>query len=369
MSSGTNWANIIPAVPIGSRGHTLGYYSNVAQYIVIVPLVLLGLGAIVYNVAVGLATKWMYRYAWKAPTGRGRNIIPKYSTLVWEEIYTVNIKVANYLLGNAVVLKEDGNHLVLQIHDYVVYMPLAMVVIQVSQVAVVMVLTILFFDFLVLQVSHVCNPYHSGLDCFESGETNLSATPLPCKDVDQLNVTNITCFQLSLNPVIAASIAGGFLKMVPHVFFSTLTYHYMKFLKVTKYFKCSKKCNTVCHVLCGVCAVAVLLLGGVIVLVIILEVPAIHDITFTANPIRQLTIAFCFIGYFLIAGTVWSIVPLEKIPNRFSNVIYRQSRNRQNQFEDTGIAIKGSSEKLHPWVVVDQSMSTNEYTLMSDDKK
>ena len=134
----------------------MGYYHNIAHYLFIVPLLLLIIVAIGYNVAVVFATKWMYKNAWR---GKGsehtdsseKPVLPKSS--IWEEIYVVNLKIANYILGDAIALKEENGYLVLRIHDYDVYMPLAMLLIQISEIAVAMTLVVLFFDFLVLQVS------------------------------------------------------------------------------------------------------------------------------------------------------------------------------------------------------------------------
>ena len=164
--TGSTWIDIVPAISptFGGTGKHLGYYYDVAYYLVILPVVLLVLVAIVYNVFVGIATVWMYKHAWrKGPfTTVNRTekedmkdnipIVPGLPTTAWEEIFTVNIKIANYLFGG-VDLNDHHGYLVLQIHDYIVYMPLAIIFIQVCEFAIAMILTVLFVDYLVLQVS------------------------------------------------------------------------------------------------------------------------------------------------------------------------------------------------------------------------
>lgn len=150
------WSDVVPSFSIGSLGHNLGYYYKIADYLIIVPLVLLALVAIGWNVLVGFATKWMYSHAWKQKIGNDEAdsdspTLPTSNT--WEEIYVTNNKLATYLLGDTLALKEQHGYLVLQIHDYNVYMPLAMVFVQVSQIAVAMLMVILFVDYLILQVS------------------------------------------------------------------------------------------------------------------------------------------------------------------------------------------------------------------------
>lgn len=153
---GMPWMNLMPSLPsFGTTGHHLGYYHNIAYILFIVPLALLLVIALAYNVLVGFATKWMYSNAWlkrlDINPSDPKNPIPETNT--WEEVFVVNIKIANYFLGgDAVVIKEQAGYLVLQIHDYIVNMPLAIIFIQVSQLAVAMVMTVLFVDYLVLEV-------------------------------------------------------------------------------------------------------------------------------------------------------------------------------------------------------------------------
>ena len=160
MTSESPWSELVPSIHIGSQGHELGYYHKIADYLFVVPLVLLLVVAVGYNVLVGFATRWMYANAWKKKSeavsthteSGDKPVFPK--TNIWEEIFVVNMKLANYLLGDNTInlkLSADG-FLSLNIQDYPVYMPLAMIMIQVSQVAVAMTLVVLFVDYFVLQV-------------------------------------------------------------------------------------------------------------------------------------------------------------------------------------------------------------------------
>lgn len=159
----SSWSDLVPAIHFGSQGHSLGYYYTIANYLFILPLSLLLLVAIGYNVLVGLATKWMYTNAWNKKEDEdadsAKPLLPK--TNFWEEVYVVNMKIARYLLGNTINLKESNGYLVLTIHDYHVYMPLAMILIQVSQVAVAMILIVLFVDYSVLEVYIYFMLYHT----------------------------------------------------------------------------------------------------------------------------------------------------------------------------------------------------------------
>ena len=88
----------------------------------------------------------MYKNAWREKAtehtdSSGNPLLPKSN--IWEEIYVVNLKIANYLLGDTIALKEENGYLVLCIHDYDVYMALAMMLVQISEIAVAMTLVVL----------------------------------------------------------------------------------------------------------------------------------------------------------------------------------------------------------------------------------
>ena len=140
----------------GGPGRIFGYYDVLANIIIVIPLVILLVVSIVYNILVGFSVKWMYANAW-IKEGYARDKPPPMDSSYWDELFIVNIKISNYLLGSTVALSEskDGYYKLL-IHDYEVYMPLAIVFIQVSQLAATIVTLALFFDYLVLKVNILC---------------------------------------------------------------------------------------------------------------------------------------------------------------------------------------------------------------------
>ena len=138
-------------VMAGGPGRILGYYNLVANYMSVIPLVILLVVSIVYNILVGFSVKWMYANAW-IKEGRVSDKPPPKESSFWDELFFVNAKIARYLLGGSVSLDKTNGCYKLLIHDYEVYMPLAAVFIQVSELAVMIVSLALFFDRLVLQV-------------------------------------------------------------------------------------------------------------------------------------------------------------------------------------------------------------------------
>ena len=197
----------------------------------------------------------------------------------------------------------------------------------------------------------------------------MSALPLQCdnkNDDDFLNISNIsnfTCFHLNLNPVTAAAITGGFLKLTPQLFFSTILYLYFKLLKITHPFQSVRTLNIAIHVVVAVVAEIGFVGAGLIVLIVASTVDSIREISIdTANPIRQMTIIFAFILYFIMAGFVWCVLPVTKHPVRFEGSQWK----RQVYLAQRANVIKKSS-KMRPWVVVDRSLSTEDRRLLTDD--
>ena len=167
-----------------ANGRTLGFYYKIAHYAVLAPIGLLLLVALVYNIFVGISTAWVYKnIAWtqkrkkavlaskqlKADESKledtdngdqddepasskppGDNL----DTSVWEDIFVMNIKLAGYLLGGCVKLKDlEGDYVVLKIQDYVVFIPLAIIFIQISEVVVCAVLLVILVESLLIEVS------------------------------------------------------------------------------------------------------------------------------------------------------------------------------------------------------------------------
>ena len=136
---------------------TLGLYFKIAYLLFIVPMALLLVAAIVWNILVGFAAKWMHYNAWKMPkdgTKRKSQKKPSSETTGWEEVFVTNIKILQFLFGNNVRIKKaDDGYLELHIHDYKVYMPLAMIFLQVCQLVVSVLLLSIFVETLVIQVT------------------------------------------------------------------------------------------------------------------------------------------------------------------------------------------------------------------------
>jgi hypothetical protein len=307
-------------------GHTLGFYYDIAEYMVFIPVGLLLVAGLIYNVLVAVASVWMYQNAWKRKSTNAKKMLVFPAGVIWEEIYVVNIKISNYLLGGSIALKEDdGGYLKLLIHDTNLFMPLAMILIQVSQLAVAMTLVVLFMDYLLLQISNTCG---DGKDCFALMDLNRSSTPIDCSDVRNLhNLSNITCFELRLNPTIAAAVTGGFLKITPHILFSSITYLYMRFLSA---FKCLNNINVSSKIKFIFNLVIVIFLeigfigAGIAVLMIFNFVPSVNTVTFhVSNPIKTMTYVFGFVMYFAMASALWCLRP-DGESNYFHNGIWKK---------------------------------------------
>ncbi len=189
----------------------------------------------------------------------------------------------------------------------------------------------------------------------------MSSLPLDCSDVIASgNITKFTCFHLSLNPVIAAAVTGGFLKITPHVMFTTMTYSYLKMLKFTHHFEFNAMIHLISHIVVAVIAEFLYLGAGIVVLVLLLKVDSLNVITFSqADPMKQLTIILCFLFYFLASSFIWCIYPQTKTPIRFQRSVWKQKI----------MAARGTREKSpgKPWIVVDRSLNTKDQKLLMED--
>ena len=136
-------------------GHNLGYYYIATYYLFVIPLVILLLVSVGYNILVAFSVKWMFVNAWqkKGKAVKDDDEPPPIDESSWDEVFFVNAKIAGYLLGGSVALEKKNGYYKLLIHDYEVYMPTAAVFIQVSELAVMIICLTLFLDHLILQVS------------------------------------------------------------------------------------------------------------------------------------------------------------------------------------------------------------------------
>ena len=199
----------------------------------------------------------------------------------------------------------------------------------------------------------------------------MSSLPLQCNDhelMETMNITKFTCFHLSLDPVIASAVAGGFLKVVPTFMFSTMTYVYLKMLNFTHYFKCNFKIYFASHIAVSIVAELLFLGAGMIVLLLMLKVESIRSITFeTANPLHQMTIIFCFIFYFFASSFIWCVHPLTETAIRFQNCAWKQKLVAARGTRGGNRGNRGKSP-LKPWIVVDPSLSTEDRKLLTDEE-
>jgi hypothetical protein len=158
---------------------------------------------------------------------------------------------------------------------------------------------------------------------------NRSSTPVDCSDMRN---PNVTCFELDFNPVIAASVTGGFLKTVPHILFSSITYQYLKYVKVK--YRIKDKVNykvmfciqVILAIFFEICFIGV----GVIVLVIVVFWPPLHHLVFhTSDPTKQLTYLFIMLMYFMMASFLWSLYPQSKLTSRFKNGVWKKTEKTE----------------------------------------
>lgn len=159
-----------------------------------------------------------------------------------------------------------------------------------------------------------------GTDCFYVTETNVSALPLNCDLLDRNETLNLTCFRISFTPITAASTVGGFIKLVPQLLFSVST---LKFIKVLHKIKrkisganANDQKKLFAHII-TVIGFEVCVIGfGVFLLLIIIVDPKYRNVTYaTANPLLHLTLNFTFLVYFMTAGFLWCIYPLNYKPS------------------------------------------------------
>lgn len=198
------------------------------------------------------------------------------------------------------------------------------------------------------------------IDCYDAQDFNMSSLPLDCED-HSLNVTKFTCFRLSLNPVIAAAITGGFLKVTPRLMFTTMTYIYLKMLKLTFVLNFNKVFRLASHIAIAIIAEMLFLGGGIVVLVLFLKLDSLREITFDqADPIHQITIILSFVLYFLASGFIWCVYPLTPTAVRFQNCVWKQKY----------VAATGSRKPspARPWIVVDRSLKTEDEKLLTDEE-
>ena len=152
----------------------------------------------------------------------------------------------------------------------------------------------------------------AGVDCFYFNETNNSALPVDC-DAQGFNKTvKLTCFRIVFAPIAAAVSAGGFLKLVPQVTFSVLTFKYIKWLNLAKKkLKLKiKNGSIIVHIITAGALSACFITVGLAALFIVIY--RLQDATFpSANPVLKIGLYLIFLMYFAMAAFLWCIDPLQ----------------------------------------------------------
>lgn len=155
-------------------GQTLGFYHTIADELMLISVGVLVLGSLIYNIFVAYASLWMYRHAiWKSggiglkddvalkdmqdiseplPSIKNDQLPDHLHTSFWEEIFILNIKISRFLLGNFVKIKDLKHYVVVKMHDIVVFMPLAMIFTQCSEIAIAIVTLAIFVEYTFIEV-------------------------------------------------------------------------------------------------------------------------------------------------------------------------------------------------------------------------
>ncbi len=213
--------------------------------------------------------------------------------------------------------------------------------------------TILYFLF---QVTNVCNP-SDYYDCYDAKDYNMSSLPLDCTNDKHLNMT-VTCFHTTFNPVVAFAIAGGILKAIPSVIFSTLTYAYLKLhTQVHKKFPMNKAIH---HVGPIILAEIILIGGGIAGLISIKSIEPLNSAIFAVvNPIDRMKRIFGVSIYFLVVSFLWCMHPQTKSPIRYQNSQWKKQATITHQIKKTQKKIAQSKHE--------DNESSEEVELMSKD--
>ena len=190
--------------------------------------------------------------------------------------------------------------------------------------------------FFAMQVTTICL---SSVDCFYANETDRDAEPLDCNLIANTSA-DLTCFHLHFDPVFAAAITGGIIKVIP-IAFSFISFQYFKYItNIKKRFGFSSNIVThaiVCTIL-EVCFIGV----GVIVLFMTLYVPSVRKATYaTSNPLFKLTSIYAFVAYFLVVIFLWCIYPHTHSPVRYKSAVWKKKAESSPK-PSTGAAETGN---------------------------
>lgn len=192
--------------------------------------------------------------------------------------------------------------------------------------------TVTFFT-LLFQVSNICDPTAMQYDCFDSNNFNLSALPLNCSELD--SSINVTCLHITFDPIIAAAVAGGFLKIVPSVLIGSTTYFYLRLLKrIRNALKGDKRDpamqNTHKHSPTLIFIIFVfqglVLIFGIIGVVLLVQVESLRPFVFyTVNPLTKIRNISLVVACFLIGGVLWTVHPQSRTAVRYHDSKWKEN--------------------------------------------
>ena len=134
---------------------------------------------------------------------------------------------------------------------------------------------------------------------------------------------SLTCFNLGLEPTIAAAIVGGTLKITP-VFFSLLIYHFIKYVNaVKKKLDFIKNQNSIAvHIIIGIIVEIIMVGLGVMALLGLIHAPNIQPNA--KHFFMETKSVFIFAVYFVPTFFLWCIYPLRYDPVRFKSAAWKQ---------------------------------------------
>ena len=184
-------------------------------------------------------------------------------------------------------------------------------------------------------MTHACNPNVPDHYCYDATSYNLSSLPINCTVGNHLNI-KLTCFHIAFNPILAVAVAGGVLKAIPSLIFSTLTYAYVKLHKTTHEISSLSK---VSHISSIVIAEFILIGGGIGALVSVVKVNSLNSILFaTVNPVDKMKHIFAVSVYFLVVCFLWCLHPQTSSSIRYHGSQWKKEvtrkKNRQNRKQE-----------------------------------
>ena len=180
-------------------------------------------------------------------------------------------------------------------------------------------------------MTHACNPNDPDHYCYNATSYNLSSLPINCTDGSHLNI-QLTCFRITFDPILAVAVAGGVLKAIPAIIFSTITYAYVRLRKTVHKISSQSK---VAHIGSIVIAEFILIGGGIGALVSVVKVNSLNSILFaTVNPVDEIKHTFAVSMYFLVACFVWCLHPQTSSSIRYHGSQWKKEITRKKNLQN-----------------------------------